>query len=316
MLDPLRCLGDGRWDWADPRQAYVNLYLEGTTLRGRAGGIPGLGAGIAAWARAQGWQVELQTDPLGYGLVTASLVDLWVDPQVGEVESNRATQARWGTGIRIWERQGDWLLGQLADDGYCGWLKGVGVAAISEQEFQALLQAQRRILPKSSQLGKHWLWAGTAIPLWNRDAELEPLATALPPPPACGPAQVIQTARRFLPTGDEAVSDYLWGGTAGSRMDCSGFVQTVGRLCGRVLPRDADQQAQACQPLDWHALKPGDLMFFGEREITHVGIALGAGAVIHCSRFHNGVRIDPIGDPETEYGAKLRRLFRGGGRWF
>ena len=90
---------------------------------------------------------------------------------------------------------------------------------------------------------------------------------------------------------------YLWGGTSGHGIDCSGFVRLLHRWIGIAIPRDADMQhaaAASVQP----PYEPGDLFFFhdGEngRTITHVGMSLGGWNMIHSSRGNNGVYIDNL----------------------
>ena len=88
---------------------------------------------------------------------------------------------------------------------------------------------------------------------------------------------------------------YLWGGRSAFGIDCSGFVQSVFRLMGITLPRDASQQA-ACGSLlqsdtPW---QPGDLAFFsapGKTRISHVGLLLPDSKIIHAS---GQVRVDPF----------------------
>ncbi len=315
--------GSNRWVWDDPRQAYVRLHLQGNVLSGRVAGIPNVVAEIGAWGQEQGWQVYLEAHPFadvqpGFAVVAETLVDAWVDPELGFHEANRATQVRWGTGIRVCEVREEWIWGHLLDDGYGAWIPKTGVIDQVREQIIRRQQAAQRIVPKSGWVGDRWLWAGTAIPLVGDFPAVEQAAQHFPDPLPCTPETVVAQARRFLPGGDEAVTAYLWGGTAGSRLDCSGFVQTVARLCGRVLPRDGDQQATICQLGTWERAAPGDLVFFGEdgQGITHVGIALGGGEVIHCSRFHNGVRIDNLRDPQTDYAQQLRRMVWSSGRWF
>lgn len=90
---------------------------------------------------------------------------------------------------------------------------------------------------------------------------------------------------------------YLWGGTSGNGIDCSGYVRLLHRWVGVDVPRDADMQSEASRRVT-EPFEVGDLFFFGEgdsdRDVTHVGISLGGWRMIHSSRGHNGVYIDNV----------------------
>jgi SH3-like domain-containing protein len=107
-----------------------------------------------------------------------------------------------------------------------------------------------------------------------------------------------KTARTFLGI------PYLWGGTSVKGFDCSGFVKTVYLLNGKILLRDADQQAMMGKPVDpgtnFENLKKGDLLFFGRKTTTkkrehikHVAIYLGSGTFIHSSGCVRLTSFDP-----------------------
>lgn len=96
---------------------------------------------------------------------------------------------------------------------------------------------------------------------------------------------------------------YLWGGTSGNGIDCSGYVRLLHRWVGVEIPRDADMQCHAAKPVE-KPFEVGDLFFFSEgddekRSITHVGMSLGGWKMIHSSRGRNGVYIDDLQKNES-----------------
>lgn len=95
---------------------------------------------------------------------------------------------------------------------------------------------------------------------------------------------------------------YLWGGTSGNGIDCSGFARLLHHWIGIEIPRDADMQAAASKRVE-PPFEIGDLLFFSEddidQHITHVGISLGGWKMIHSSRSHNGVYIDDVDKKES-----------------
>ena len=77
---------------------------------------------------------------------------------------------------------------------------------------------------------------------------------------------------------------YRWGGTDSTTgMDCSGMVYRVTQLLGTRVPRDADDQFESApfkSREHWEGAYTGDLVFFGEESVTHVGFYLGNGTYI------------------------------------
>ena len=80
---------------------------------------------------------------------------------------------------------------------------------------------------------------------------------------------------------------YKLGGVAANRaLDCSGLVKVVMSALDVVLPRTAKQQATMGTPIpkDLASLKPGDLLTFGRgKKISHIGIYVGDGRMVHAS---------------------------------
>ena len=113
-------------------------------------------------------------------------------------------------------------------------------------------------------------------------------------------------------------SAYRRGGSlqSGPSTDCSGFVQFIYKKANIDLPRSSSEQARAgvivTHSLDFAMMRPGDLLFFGHRgrHISHVGIYLGDGKMIHASGRRLGVIISDLRQPFYEGGFVVaRRLF-------
>ncbi|MDB9966961.1 C40 family peptidase, partial [Flavobacteriaceae bacterium] len=98
---------------------------------------------------------------------------------------------------------------------------------------------------------------------------------------------IIENSLKFLN------SPYLWGGRTPYGIDCSGFSQQIYKLNGFQLPRDANQQALQGKEVKLEKAKPGDLAFFGEKKITHVGIIIDSNKIVHA---FGCVRIDYLNE--------------------
>lgn len=73
---------------------------------------------------------------------------------------------------------------------------------------------------------------------------------------------------------------YRWGGASLNGFDCSGLTRWVYRSVGVSLPHASSAQWRYGRRVSRRALAPGDLLFFSG--LSHVGIYLGRGALIHA----------------------------------
>ncbi|MFJ8664658.1 NlpC/P60 family protein [Streptomyces sp. NPDC093600] len=86
---------------------------------------------------------------------------------------------------------------------------------------------------------------------------------------------------------------YMWGATGPSAYDCSGLTQAAWRAAGVALPRTTYTQINAGRRISRSELAPGDLVFFYSG-ISHVGLYIGGGQMIHAPRPGAPVRVAPI----------------------
>lgn len=129
---------------------------------------------------------------------------------------------------------------------------------------------------------------------------------------------------------------YLWGGMSSKGVDCSGLVRICFLMNDILLPRNASQQVFCGKQIEVprpdiqgrtqaevkegydrskaeEAIKNlgrGDLVFFGNTEtgsITHVGIYLGDGEMIHASHL---VRVNSLIPGEENYYENAHRLIK------
>jgi cell wall-associated NlpC family hydrolase len=88
-------------------------------------------------------------------------------------------------------------------------------------------------------------------------------------------------------------SPYVWGATGPNAFDCSGLVLAAYRSAGVSLPRTTYAQIDAGRRVSRSELLPGDLVFFYSG-ITHVGIYIGDGKMIHAPNPSAPVRVAPL----------------------
>lgn len=86
---------------------------------------------------------------------------------------------------------------------------------------------------------------------------------------------------------------YVWGATGPSSFDCSGLTQAAWQAAGVSLPRTTYTQINAGRRVSRGALAPGDLVFFYSG-VSHVGIYVGGGRMIHAPHPGAPVRIAPV----------------------
>ena len=246
-----------------------------------------------------------------YGLVEVSVCNIRYSPKhAGEL----ASQALMGTPVRILEKENNgWLLIQTPDQ-YISWVDRGAITMMSKEGIDRWKAIPKVIYtysygsaysePDQESVIVSDLVAGCMMELVAEKGDFYQVLFAdqrkgfVPKKESnvynewlsktsASEESLIQTSKRLMGV------PYLWGGTSFKGVDCSGFTKTVYFLNGIVLPRDASQQVMIGDTIDktgnWNELKPGDLLFFGEKRedgserVIHVAMWLGNGEFIHAS---------------------------------
>ncbi|CAM5271739.1 NlpC/P60 family protein [Streptomyces chartreusis] len=86
---------------------------------------------------------------------------------------------------------------------------------------------------------------------------------------------------------------YVWGATGPDSYDCSGLTQAAWKAAGVDIPRVTYDQVNAGTTVSLSSAQPGDLVFFYD-DVTHVGIYIGNGMMIHAPKPGAYVREESI----------------------
>ena len=197
-------------------------------------------------------------------------------------KSELTTQLIYGEIYKVLKKDKKWYHIEISDDNYKGWINYSQFFEISKDTFDNILNTKPILLHEISKEietldGKMLLSIGAKI------SSTKALNHSLNKPYNQKQTTIPQTAMKYLNT------TYLWGGKTHNGIDCSGFSQMVFKINGINILRDANQQANQGKEIDFSSIEEGDLAFFGEKKVTHVGIILKNKKIIHA---FGKVRID------------------------
>lgn len=238
-------------------------------------------------------------DCIDYGVCRLSLVPVRNEPSD---KSEQVTQLLFGDHYEVLEESSDgkWLQIRANFDGYIGWVDKRQHHQVSREYFLYCNKAEFKITTDltSSILyhkSKQMILMGSVIPISSSELFKMEEQFAFN-----GEAKNLGQKREFEFLKQVALkyvnAPYVWGGKTPFGIDCSGFVQMVFKICGYKLLRDSSQQtSQGKSVKNRMEVLPGDLAFFKNEsdKVSHVGIMLDAGKIIHSS---GRVRIDQLSE--------------------
>lgn len=250
-----------------------------------------------------------------YGICTLSVVPVRKD---ASDKSEMTTQLLFGDIVEFLDKSNQWLYIKIQYDDYEGWIDNKQITELSDGEYQKISKntpytVKDLTFPVIRKADNQQIITllGSCIPFQKDKSFIAGGSSYFIEPATTEKKEDLKNhALKYLN------SPYLWGGKSPFGIDCSGFTQMVYKLCGIKLKRDASQQAEQGETINFISeAQPGDLAFFDNNkdQIIHTGIILEGNKIIHAS---GNVRIDTIdhqgiyNDIKQSYTHKLRIIKR------
>jgi cell wall-associated NlpC family hydrolase len=253
---------------------------------------------VVATVRAQ---VEGQT------IVTASQVLLSEDPdafihQMTTVDEYTVHQtelterlAEQATVLDARKRRAQRVVAAIAAD-RAGLVKDkaeIDSKAAAAKALLARLEEERR-QARAALAARHAAEVSRAAARTETTAPAAPAAPPAPPAPVAAPAASGGAAAAVQFALAQVGDAYVYGAAGPDAYDCSGLTMAAWAQGGVSLPHSSSAQTGSGTPVSISALQPGDLVFYYS-PISHVGMYIGNGMVVHAANPSVGVRTDPVG---------------------
>jgi len=210
-----------------------------------------------------------------------------------EAAASLDTEVLYGESFTVYEdRKDGWLWGQLATDGYVGYVPRAALTRGPAPQATHRVSVPRSHLYPAPDLKRPPViamsmgallevtdvssdgkWLALSCGRYVFAGHVAPLGVTAPDP--------VAVAERFLGT------PYLWGGRSAEGIDCSGLVQVALASAGIRAPRDSDLQAGFGTGVEQAAR--GDILCYR----GHVALDRGDGTLVHATAGFMAVVVEP-----------------------
>ncbi len=245
-----------------------------------------------------------------FGISDISIIPVRKDPSE---RSEMVSQILFGEHFQVLEKRSKWCKIITTHDNYEGWIDRKMCNFVSEEQYNTANNSKSPITNELINI----------LTESNNDTTVVTSGSSLPFYSILGKTLELNDKKFTFHGENPIVNDdiranilklsynyinapYLWGGRTPFGIDCSGYSQILYKINGINIPRDASQQVNMGETVNFIMdAKPGDLAFFDNDDgnITHVGILLGNGEIIHAS---GKVRVDII-DHQGIYNKELKQ---------
>ena len=274
-----------------------------------------------------------------HAVVALSSIYMRIAP---DYESALETQELMGTVVEITGEKNYWRE-VVSPQPYKAWCTEKGLVEMSEEQLEAYLSAPKCIFtelyghvyeapsPKAQTIcdlvggdimrisGKKGQWTQVSLPSgetgWVCSRSVKPHEGFISIAKGEGNADSIsdEMMENIIATAFRLKGvPYLWGGMTPKGVDCSGLVRWSCLMNGILLPRNASQIIHCGDEVSLDKMQRGDLVFFGTpakdgkpQRVTHIGIHIGEGRIIHSSHM---VRVNSLDPNEPDYYENAHRL--------
>ncbi len=216
------------------------------------------------------------------------------------IKSEVVSQALYGENFHVLEKNNDWILIQLKDDNYKGWILNYSYFNFFKTNYMVHLPCTWIYnSPDIKSCPRIKLFAGSKLNVielnksWARVeiTEKKPIYGYIP----VGHIININKKLNWLNIIKQFENaPYLWGGKTINGIDCSGLLQLSLKFLGLKIPRDTKDQRNYFKNFilkdKSKILNKGDIIFWK----GHVAVILNKKQLIHANAFHMSVKIERI----------------------